>query len=239
MPVPRVSGQMHPAMRSVGSLWRAAGPTYRLVALCFNQQIESAQVVFLHGVLGSVHTWRLGQAPIVEQTYRWYSLSLPGHYPAAFPHGFDAARLTAETIAQVLAEAIREITDGQRAILVGLSARGFAALDIAVYVPEVAHGVFCVSGFAQGRWTGVLGALQRLARAGPAGRALFGVAVRTMCVSRAAFRAGIRLYAVDLGALYANPLLEPYLDLNYPDTRRLDVGAMPSGRGRSRGRRRA
>lgn len=53
-----------------------------------------------------------------------------GHYPATFPAGFQTATLTPELITRLLITAIRSLTDGQPAILVGHSPGGFAALVI-------------------------------------------------------------------------------------------------------------
>jgi pimeloyl-ACP methyl ester carboxylesterase len=50
--------------------------------------------------------------------------------------------------------------------------------------------------------------------------------LKALVCCRAIYRAAMGLYAADRRAVYAHPDLEPWLDLNYPDARRLDVKAM-------------
>ena len=51
-------------------------------------------------------------------------------------------------IAQALIDAIKELVDDQPVILVGYSARGFAALRMAARNPEIAADVIRISGLA-------------------------------------------------------------------------------------------
>jgi pimeloyl-ACP methyl ester carboxylesterase len=125
-----------------------------------------------------------------------------------------------------MTDAIKELVGERPAILVGHSTGGFAALNVAAYAPVLVQGVCSVSGFAHGRWTGALGVLQRLARLGPVGRALFRLNFRALARSRALYRASLRLYAADRRALYAHPDLEPFIELNHPAVEGLDPDAM-------------
>jgi pimeloyl-ACP methyl ester carboxylesterase len=195
---------------------------HKLVALPLNPGAPGAPIVLLHGVNLTPHFWRTDEVFVAHGPC--YALSLPGHYPAAFPAGFRAESLTAELIAQLLAAAIRELVADQPVTLVGISTGGFAALAIAAYAPTLARRVVCISGFAQGRWTGPLGFSQRLARLGPVGRALFKVVFRYTGRSRAAFRDEIwPHYVVDKPALYAYPRFEALIDDLYPCYQRLEL----------------
>ena len=199
---------------------------HKIAVLPFNRDKGGTPAVFFHGVLSSIGYWSAGQTPIYRDRFRWYSVSLPGHYPATLPPGYRREELTAQSIAQVLAGAVRELVGERPVILAGVSAGGFAALAVAAHAPEIARGVICISGFAQGRWTGVLGRMQRLARGGSLGRLLFKANLRLLTASRGIFRQGLAMYAADPDALYADPDLEPTLDLLYPDVRRMDPRAM-------------
>jgi pimeloyl-ACP methyl ester carboxylesterase len=198
---------------------------HTLAALAFNTERPTIPLILIHGITASVHAWTIGPPPILQR-HPWYSLSLPGHYPARFPPAFAAEDLTAEEIAAVLAEAIRALVGERPVILVGHSTGGFAALAIAAHAPRLVRGVCSVSGFAHGRWTGVLGALQRLARLGPLGRGLFRLNFRLLARSRALYRSSLGLYAADRGAIYAHPDLEPFLTRNHPAVGGLDPDAM-------------
>ncbi|MEZ4644630.1 MAG: alpha/beta hydrolase [Chloroflexota bacterium] len=198
---------------------------HKIVALAYNTHKTQTPVIFIHGITSSVNSWEIGQIPLLAD-YPWYSLSLPGHYPAAFPQDFQAATLTAELITRLLLEAIRSLTGGQPAILIGHSTGGFAVLAVAAQAPELVKGVCSISGFAHGRWTGVLGLLQSLARSGGAGQALFRFNFAMLARSEWYYRRALGMYAYDRPAVYQHPSLEPYLALNYPDTKQLDALAM-------------
>src|SRR5262245_25406430 len=198
---------------------------HTLAAVELNPGAAGEPIVLLHGVNMSPQFWCtdpvfLGHGPC-------YALSLPGHYPATFPSGFRAADLTAATIARVLAAAIPTLVGHRPATLAGISTGGFAALDIAAHVPAVARRLVCISGFAQGRWIGPLGVSQRLARFGPAGRALVKALFRYTGRNRISFRDEIwPHYVVDKATLYAYPHFEALIDDLYPNYRRLDLNQL-------------
>ena len=75
---------------------------HEIVALPFNEEKTGTPAIFIHGLTASVHFWGASNPPVVQERTRWYSLSLPGHYPARFPSEFRAEDLTAEMMASVL-----------------------------------------------------------------------------------------------------------------------------------------
>jgi len=195
---------------------------HRLTALALNPGAAGEPIMLLHGVNLSAQFWQIDEVFIRHGPC--YALSLPGHYPAAFPPSFRASSLTAELIAQLLTAAIRELVGDRPVTLAGISTGGFAALDIAAHVPAVARRVVSISGFAQGRWIGPLGISQRLARFGPIGRALCKALFRYTGRSRASYRDEIwPNYVVDKAALYAYPQFETLIDNLYPNYQRLDL----------------
>ena len=199
---------------------------HRIVAQCFNEEKKGVPIVFIHGLTTSINFWSVVQIPVITEKFRWYSLSLPGHYPAAFPQGFCKEELTADMITKVLTEAIHELTDGRPVVLIGHSTGGFSALSIAEYEPEIVHSVVSISGFAKGKMTGAFGLLGWLAQHGTITEAIFKADLRLLVSNRNIYRVGIGIFASDKKALYSHPDLEKSLDVLYPDATRLDVHAM-------------
>lgn len=199
---------------------------HRMVAQGFNEDRPGTPVIFLHGIMSSHDFWITGQSAIFNDHFRWYTLSLPGHYPAALPADFTRDDLTAETIARVVAGAVEQLTGGEPALLVGHSTGGFTALATAAYAPELVRAVISVSGFASGQWTGVLGMMQRFARGGDLGEQVFRANLRLTASSPAAYRTALRFYVADTGALYRNEYLAPTLERVYPNATQLDLTAM-------------
>ncbi len=199
---------------------------HRIVAQCFNEEKDGVPIVFIHGLTTSINFWSVVQIPVITEKFRWYSLSLPGHYPAVFPQGFCKEELTGDMITKVLTEAIHELTDGRPAVLIGHSTGGCSALSIAEYAPEIVHSVVSISGFAKGKMTGVFGLLGWLAQHGAITEAIFKADLRVLVSKRSIYRVGIGIFASDKKALYAHPDLEKSLDVLYPDATRLDVDSM-------------
>lgn len=199
---------------------------HRIAAAAFNEGKAGIPAIFIHGITTSINFWEVIQTPIFKEKFRWYSLSLPGHYPARLPTEFRREFLTADMLAQVLMTAIRELVNDQQIILAGHSTGGFAALNIAARKPETIAGVISISGFAQGRWKGALGMLQKLARFGAIGRVLFKTNLKILASYRFIYRIGVGLYANDRRAMHSSPGFESTLDLVYPDATQLDLNAM-------------
>ena len=172
---------------------------HRIVALEYNPQIDSIPIICVHGITVSVGFWQYCQTPIINEQFRWYSLSLPGHYPADFPA--NLTDISAQMVADVLAEAIRELCGDQKPWLVGHSTGGFASLAVASHYPDLVAGVMSLSGFAHGKWTGGLGMMQPVARyLPPLYKFWYGVNQRYLAINRPLWR----IYAKDAGAMYHN-----------------------------------
>ena len=200
---------------------------HKIVAKVFNEEKTGIPVIFIHGITATIDFWEPVQIPIIKQHFPWYSLSLPGHFPALLPSEFQRESLTADMIAQVLTDAIKELVGDQPVILAGHSTGGFAALSIAARSPEIAAGVISISGFAQGKWTGALGIFQKLARFGPIGRMLFKINFKILASNLWIYRTGVGLYAKDRKALYSNPNFKNKVSIiAYQGTKELDLNSL-------------
>jgi pimeloyl-ACP methyl ester carboxylesterase len=195
---------------------------HKIVALEFNRKISSIPVIFIHGITASLNFWEPLQIPIIKEKFHWYSLSLPGHYPASLPSDFRKEDMTKDLIGQILNEAIKKLVGDQSYILAGHSTGGFATLQIAANFPEKITGAISISGFAKGKWNGTLGLLQMLARAGMAGRAIFRNNLKILKGSRSIYRIAAGFYAKDRKALYSYPGFESILDIVHRDTKELN-----------------
>lgn len=126
----------------------------------FDDGAAGEPIVFIHGVTANMATWYTFIPPFLGRG-RVILLTLPGHYPATFPSGYDEAQITAAAWGDLAGAAIAQITDGQPATVIGHSTGGFLAVAAAWRAPEIARRVVSISGFAQGAWSGVLGLSQR------------------------------------------------------------------------------
>ena len=195
---------------------------HRLAAINFNPEKEGIPVILIHGILASVNFW---SADLLEPFLKLgpcWALSLPGHYPAIFPEGFTASDLNAELLAHLQIIAIQKLVKKQPVILVGHSTGGFAALNIAAHMPEMAHKVISISGFARGQWTGWLGMNQRLARQGALGQRVFKLLFR-MAHWESIYNALARFYVADPAGFAANPNIKEILHENYISFKHLSL----------------
>ena len=144
---------------------------HKLVALALNPDTPGQPIILLHGISHSIYVWVTDT--IFLEHGPCYALSLPGHYPAAFPPNFGKEMITPEMIAHALTDAIRQLVGEQPVLLVGHSTGGFAALDTAAHTPEIAQRVISLAGFVQGKWYGLYGMQQWMARHGPIGKLIF------------------------------------------------------------------
>ncbi len=133
---------------------------------------DATPLIFIHGILSSQHTWL--DFPLRFKQYgRIITLSLPGHYPAQFPADMQQATITDSWVGDTMAAAIRQITGGKPAILIGHSTGGYASLAVSWRAPELVTHAISLAGFARGIWTSILGIAQRLQYLGPLGTGLF------------------------------------------------------------------
>lgn len=199
---------------------------HQLAAVCLNPGATGEPVILLHGITSSLSFWQINPARYLLDIGPCYSLSLPGHYPAVAPSAFKNAPLTAEMIVQLLDEAIRRLVGERPATLIGHSTGGFSVLALASNRPEIARRVVSISGFAHGRWTGVLGGYQRAVRWGWPGEAYFKLMYRMLMLHPASYRWAMRFYAADSNALYAHPDLPEAIQRGFPNYQHLDLDAM-------------
>ncbi|MGH2481796.1 MAG: alpha/beta fold hydrolase, partial [Ktedonobacteraceae bacterium] len=133
-------------------------------------------LIFIHGILSSQYTWL--DFPLRFKEYgRIITLSLPGHYPARFPAAMQQAAITDSWVGDTMAAAVRQITDGKPAILIGHSTGGYASLAVAWRAPELVKYAISLAGFSRGIWTSILGVAQRTQSLGPPGAGLFNAQV--------------------------------------------------------------
>ncbi|MBN1260229.1 MAG: alpha/beta hydrolase [Anaerolineae bacterium] len=198
---------------------------HKLVALAFPSEAAGPPHILIHGITSSVSFWTPDLlAPFLERG-PCYSLSLPGHYPAVLPSGFQQDDLTAEMGSRVLAVAIRELTGDRPAVLVGHSTGGFAVLDLAAHTPELAKAVLSIAGFAHGKWTGALGSYQKWVQS-RVGRAAFKTLYRLVGAHRALLRASLHIYSPNPRAILRYPHLDDAMDAALIPYRQLDLNAM-------------
>jgi pimeloyl-ACP methyl ester carboxylesterase len=125
---------------------------HTMAATSYNQDKDSIPVIFIHGLTGAIDFWETVQIPYVNECCRWYSLSLPGHHPAAFASRFKSSEFNDDTIADLTYAAIQELVGDQKFVLIGISAGGYMALNVASKYPDATYALACIDGFAVGDW---------------------------------------------------------------------------------------
>ena len=201
---------------------------HKIVALCFNKEKSGTPVIFIHGLTTSINFWSYIQVPMIQENFRWYSLSMPGHFPAKFPTDFHEHDLTMEMITRVLTTAIHELVQDQPVILVGHSLGGSSVLNIASSEPSIAKGVISISGFINGKLKGLTGILQWMAHSGRITETLLKLDLKILASNRYVYKYGISVFASDWKALYSYPHIDKAIDLLYPDAKNLDVNVIAS-----------
>lgn len=143
----------------------------------FNEDLPGTPLIFLHGI-----TLTLDIAPLILphtlRERRWYSVSLPGHFPARFAPGTTLADLSVPMLVRQLAATLDEITGTAPVDLFGYSTGAFLGTAFAAHYPARVRSLTAAAGFIQGHWQGGMLLFQRLARAGRLGAWLFEAAFR-------------------------------------------------------------
>jgi pimeloyl-ACP methyl ester carboxylesterase len=145
---------------------------HRIVARVHELERAGTPLVFLHGICTSLDMWE-PLLPPQDLDGPWLSLSLPGHAPGHLALDTQRTDMTPRWFADQLGAALETWLGERRALLVGWSTGGYAALAMAVHRPWQVAGVVSVAGFCKGKWTGPLGLGQQQAQGGWAGQLMF------------------------------------------------------------------
>ncbi len=120
--------------------------------------------MFIHGIAVTSAFWE----PLMAQEFRenaaWISVSLPVHAPSTGPAGFSPKHVTPDLFNRLNGAVLDQLIPGRDVIVVGHSTGGFAGLCLALARPEQVSGVVSVGGFADGKWIGLEGDMQLMAR---------------------------------------------------------------------------
>lgn len=192
---------------------------HHLVALEYNRHLDTIPVIFIHGIANSVYLWEAIQIPFVVDCLHWYSLSLPGHYPAKLPDDFKAKDLTPQMMAEVMAEAVYQLTGGKPALLIGYSTGGYAALCIAHHNPELIERMILLDGFANGVWGAGLRIPQIIANLKGIGSTLFTPSVKLTTFNLMLTRFVYNLVGTDLKAMAEHPKIDAVIQSNWETIR--------------------
>jgi 3-oxoadipate enol-lactonase len=193
---------------------------HKLVALFLNPENSHREpIILLHGITSSMRFWIVDN-PFIEFG-ACYSLSLPGHYPATCIYNFSI-----ENFVDILTESIYRLVGNQPVTLVGHSTGAFAALAIAAHTPNMVRRIICISGFAQGKWIGLLGLNQWLADFGVLGRILFKVGFRGSRINRTIFRQVLQAHIFNTESVFSYPYFETFVDISFRDYKKLDLNTM-------------
>jgi len=191
---------------------------HQLAVVEGNRHLPGPCVAFLHGILGSANFWPPLIPSEIRHTTRWLSISLPGHFPSQLPS--DTTQLIGSDWARLLMQAITDCVGDTSVSLVGWSTGGFASLNLAASFPDRFERVMSIAGFAQGRWRGPLGALQKLAKGGAATRSLFRRAIQVAQATRFGYTRAHALCAFDRAAFAGSSIGQDALGAVFPDFRR-------------------
>ncbi len=196
---------------------------HTLIANEYNETFETPPVIFIHGITASLAFGETAIPQGIRDTFHWFSLSLPGHFPALAPADFSPQDLTPEFMADIMAQAIDQLTGGIPAVLVGHSTGGYAAYCVAHHKPERVRGLVMVSAFAVGRWGGTLGIVQTVARFG---LPLFRAYMRFWQAAFPRFRFSYRLLGNDQEALLRSEVFARSAQDSFPFAQQSDHNAL-------------
>lgn len=196
---------------------------HRLAVLCVNDGAEQGPpLVLLHGITGAYTFWTHVLPPEIRDHRRWYSLTLPGHFPAMLPSK-TSIDLSPSELGELLDEALDEVLGSEPVVMIGHSTGGYAALVLAATVPERVRAVVSVSGFMRGQLLGMFGLMQWLAGQGAVGAALFRLLIRMSMFSPGAYKKVLSLQAANRQAFMHSPVAEHMVQDVYPYTWRHDA----------------
>jgi pimeloyl-ACP methyl ester carboxylesterase len=199
---------------------------HKLVARAYNEDKSGTPIIFIHGITNSVDLWEAILPPEIKDCYRWYSLSLPGHYPATMPPNFREENLTAEMIARVLSEAVHRLVGDKLVLLVGHSTGGFAVLNLGTHAANNIKGIVSASGFAKGKWIGALGIFQHIAAIPLIGSSLYQLSYWLIGRNRALWAQSCRVYAADAYAMLHHPAFWAGIKGGHENFKRLNLNIM-------------
>jgi pimeloyl-ACP methyl ester carboxylesterase len=199
---------------------------HTLVATEHNSNAAGTPIIFIHGILGSIFL----QEPVLADVlagYHWYSLSLPGHYPATLNQSFAPHDLTPEFMGRIMSEAVRQLTGGGPARLLGHSTGGYASLTVAHTAPELVESICLVDAFAFGRWgSPALRPGQLMANLPGIGRAVFTTYTRRTMGKPAIVKLFLRYASHNVQAMRQNPCYEETIRLTLRDSAQLDSASL-------------
>jgi len=120
--------------------------------------------MFIHGIaVCSAYC-----APLMPPRFRddapWVSVSLPVHAPSTGPSGFTRDQVTPDLFNALNGAVLDQLLDGRDVVIVGHSTGGFAGLCLALARPDRVLGIVSMGGFADGKWVGLEGDMQLMAR---------------------------------------------------------------------------
>ena len=188
---------------------------HHLTAFEYNASIDSIPVIFIHGIANSIGLWEPIQVPLVSENYHWFSLSLPGHYPAKWSDKFESKDLTPNLMADLMSEAVRQLTNGKSAILVGYSTGGYASLCIAHHAPELVERMILLDGFAKGVWGAGLRIAQIIANLKGIGETVFAPYAKMTTFTLGITRLVYNLVGTDLKAMAKHPKMDEIVKINW------------------------
>lgn len=198
---------------------------HRIAVLANETGGDEPPLILIHGVLLSVNIW----PPLLPEWLRdrrWYAVGLPAHHPSVPPPDFCDRPMPEQLFGVGLASVVTRIAGDQRVDLMGHSTGGYASLAIAAHIPEQVRSVCCVSGFAQGRWLGLIGLMQTIAAAGRFGRIAFPVSLAAMSVHPLVTRLSALAATTRPRAFWDDPRMKQALAAAVADLRQTDRTAL-------------
>lgn len=199
---------------------------HTIAASAANEHLTDVPIVFLHGFTTSLRFWEPTLPQHVRENRRWYSISLPGHYPSRWPAHDRVQETSQDALAEVVAAAITQLVGNVPVGIAGWSTGGFMALNLAALRPEMVASVLCISGFSSGRWGGMLGRVQQLARRSKAEHRLAEVGLKITTRQRKMFETSLRAHAKDTATDRKRQMLNDTVRAMFDDVRNHDPNVL-------------